>query len=137
MMKFDNKSDLRSGKSVLCWSSPGPAPPGCVGPGLEDDLLGWRRHHSLTGLAGPGSLLASRGRGGRGGEAWRGDGQTQAGELGQVDGLGVLGQQTDKITVSHHLTSLSLTAYLLFLKVVGHWLHCTVWSTTEMEMLMF
>ena len=26
---------------------------------------------------------------------------------------------------------------LLFLKVWLHWLHLTVWSTTEMEMLMF
>ena len=31
----------------------------------------------------------------------------------------------------------SLPPYLLFLKVVGHWLHWTVWSTTDMEMLMF
>ena len=25
----------------------------------------------------------------------------------------------------------------LFLKVMGHWVHLAVWSTTEMEMLMF
>ena len=28
-------------------------------------------------------------------------------------------------------------SYLLFLKVVEHWLHWTVWSTTEIEILMF
>ena len=34
-------------------------------------------------------------------------------------------------------TGVSLPSYLLFLKVVGHWLHWTVWSTTDIEMLMF
>ena len=48
----------------------------------------------------------------------------------------MLGQQTDNITVSSE-SDCQLSAYLLFLKVVSHWLHLTVWSTTDIEILMF
>lgn len=112
-----HSSGRQSGRSEAAPGSASAA--GSGSSGLDEDLGGGSPHRA--GLCWQRPLLTPGGLSWCGSwrlaHTWSGDGQPEAGELGQVDSLGVLQQQADHIKCK---TDTSTDLYLLFLNVMEH-----------------